>query len=366
MNKSSKQLVIIAGGGSGGHVYPALAIADGLVDAGIPNKSIVFYGSKRTLENEIVPASNYKLVTFGGRGLNKREYFRNIFNSIGLLFACLKAIFLFVRKRPSVVIGVGGYASVPAIVAGTLLRVPCVVHEQNAYLGRTNKIAQKLGAKILVTFEYTQGATKDSLLVGLPMRSNIEKMLDVRTEYVDTDHEKPTVVISGGSLGSVAINEATIEMLKEFQSKIEFLVVHICGTNHYKQVKSRYEELGLSQYAILHSYRDDIQTIYARSDCVISRAGAGTCVELLTLGINCVLVPLPSAPGDHQRRNAKSLVDSGQCIILDQADLNGETLFGSIRTSLNKNQEVPTNNYHLDSRRRIADYILELIGKKNV
>lgn len=360
MNNKDSSKIVIAGGGSGGHIYPALAIADGLVELGLVKDQIIFFGSKRAMEKDIVPAAGYKLVTLPGRGLNKNESLKNFINVFGILFACMKAFFLFLIDRPNIIVGVGGYASVPAIFAGTILWIPRVVHEQNAYLGRTNKLAERFGAKLATTFEQTGGTNSVGKVVGLPMSKDMETSVAERVSFLKSNQAKRAVVVSGGSLGSKALNDSTVSMMNDHRDEIDFQLIHICGTNNFDEVSKQYEKLGLSKNVALHSYRDDIDTIYARSNCVVARAGAGTCVELQTLALNCVLVPLPSAPNDHQRRNAKELVDTGHCLLLDQSELDGDSLFDSIAKVLEFNSIEPFNTFHLEGRRRMAVYVLEL------
>lgn len=353
--------IVIAGGGTGGHVFPALAIAEGLVENGVDASDITFFGSKRSIEKDVVPAAGFSIVTFPGRGLNRKDYLRNIINVFAILGACLKATVLFIRHRPRIVIGVGGYASVPALFAATLLGIDRVIHEQNAYMGRTNRMAQKMGAKVLTTREVTKGARTTSTYVGLPLRSGIENARDARISFLTSHRDRPMVLIAGGSLGSRVINDAVVDMVTTFsKSKYGFPynIVHICGPAHYEELRKKYDSLGLSDTIILHSFRDDIVTLYARSDVVVSRAGAGTCVELETLGVKCILIPLPSAPGDHQRLNAGHIVESHLGVILDQNKLSGEKLTESLVEILESDAVIDPYTYHLEAQRRIARYII--------
>ena len=176
MNSENKN-VIIAGGGSGGHIFPALSIADALVKSGIDIDRISFFGSKYTLEKTIVPKSGYKIFLFPGRGVNKiksvKNLFKNIINTIGLVVAIFKSLFLMIKIKPVVVIGVGGFASFPAIISATILRKKIVIHEQNSVLGRINTIAQKLGATVITTFKNTEGINQNAINLGLPLRSEV-------------------------------------------------------------------------------------------------------------------------------------------------------------------------------------------------
>lgn len=354
----SRSHVVIAGGGTGGHVFPALAIADGLVECGVPVDNITFFGSGRTLEKEVIPQAGYRLVTFTGRGLNKREFFRNILNVVAIKWACIKALTLFMRHRPVVVVGVGGYASVPALAAATLLGIKRVVHEQNAYLGRTNRLAQKMGATVITTFAETAGTSSRSLHMGLPMRVTIDEAIALRNKYRENSRGIPTVLIAGGSLGSQKINDTVVAMLQEHQSEINWNLIHICGDAHFETLTVLYKQKGLSDKVALYPFRKDIVNLYAQSDCVVSRAGAGTVVELATLGVKCLLIPLSSAPGDHQRRNAEHL-EKEQCVILDQSHVSAEILFAEITAQLNNVDITEPDLYHQRARLRIANYLVD-------
>ena len=342
----SKAKIVIAGGGTGGHVYPALAIANGLVNRGVQKGQIIFFGSGRTIENELVPAHGYKLVTFPGRGLNRSETFRNLVNVANLSFAVLKALTIFIKSRPKIVIGVGGYASVPAIIAASILRINRVVHEQNSVVGR--------------------GAPKTSIRLGLPLSEGIDDAIESRRNMKINKRVTKRVVVTGGSLGSVALNEVVVKMVSKYKDDLDFEIVHICGKNNYQKTKELYEKADCFEKVALHSYRDDLSQLYALSDCVVSRAGAGTCVELEALGIPCVLVPLGSAPGNHQLKNSHFLQISGLAKILDQKNLNESILYELVKDRLIKADDIEPNVFNLESKSRISNYLISEYGLLNL
>lgn len=352
-----KSKIVIAGGGTGGHTYVAIAIADGLVDLGFKKNEILFFGSKRTIENELVPKSGYELVTFPGHGLNRREILKNIVHSIGLLFALVKALAIFIARRPQLVVGVGGYASVPAITAASILRINRVVHEQNSVLGRTNTLAQKLGAKVITTFPETLGANKTSVNLGLPLNKKIVDAITTREKIDFKNNPKKQVIITGGSLGSVALNEVVVSMISKYSDNIKYKIIHISGKKNYKQTKDLYIKENILDYVELFAYRDDLLDIYALADCVVARSGAGTCAELDALGIGCVLIPLESAPGNHQYLNAKYLQNKELATLIVQQDLNEDILFDSINNMLDLADKHTPNVFNLDSKSRIATYL---------
>ena len=358
--------IVIAGGGTGGHVYVALAIADGLVELGVKKNKIVFFGSGRTIENELVPKQGYDLVKFPGRGLNKRELFQNLINIIALKFAVIKAILIFIKDRPKLVVGVGGYASVPAMIGASILRIDRVVHEQNSVMGRTNLIAQKLGAVVLTTFPETNGANSNSKQLGLPLNENVVKAIAIRSEIDFKNRNKKQVVVSGGSLGSVAINEVVVKMVSKYRNEIDFQIIHVCGKNNYESTKEYYSRENCFDKVALHSYRDDLLDLYASSDCVVARSGAGTCVELDALGVPCILIPLASAPGNHQYINGKYLKDRGLATLIEQSNLEEDVLFELLTKRLAETVEIEPNAFNLDSKSRISSYLIAQYNLLNV
>lgn len=158
--------IVIAGGGSGGHVYPALAIAQGLVEEGVDARDITFIGGRNSIEKTVIPQHGFVLTTIPGKGLNRSEYIKNIYHAFQLAYACIMLLVKFSRSRPLVIIGVGGYASMPALVAASILVIPRYVHEQNSYVGRTNRLACLLGAKMMTTWPETTGARKSRSMLA--------------------------------------------------------------------------------------------------------------------------------------------------------------------------------------------------------
>ena len=354
----SKQKIVIAGGGTGGHVYVALAIAQGLLDKGMQKNQIVFFGSKRTIENELVPAKNYTLVTFPGRGLNRNELLKNLWNIVTLKVAILKALFILIKSRPKLVVGVGGYASVPALIAASILCINRVVHEQNSVVGRTNLLAQKLGAKVITSFPETFGSKSASVYLGLPLSDDMATAIKLHNEADFKNRNTKQVVVSGGSLGSVVLNAVLVQMVSKYRDLIDFRIVHICGKNNFSKTEQLYLEQNCLELVELDSYRNDLLNVYAKSDCVVSRSGAGTCFELDTLGIRCILVPLASAPRDHQMLNAKYLESRGVARIISQNELDEDVLYATISDLLKNPESIAPNEFNLESKSRISDYLI--------
>lgn len=370
---SNSKKIIIAGGGSGGHVFPALSIADALNEKGISKKDIIFFGSKYSLEKTLVPENGYSIHLFPGRGVNKIKSLKylpkNILNVLGLIAAFFQAVFLIFKIKPAVVVGVGGFASFPAIVGAFVLRRKIVVHEQNALLGRINKIAQKLGATVITTFSNVNGVEKPVHL-GLPLRKEVLSLVSKSRQggggsdlppvgRRGAEDNKKSIVIFGGSLGARIINNAVIEMSKTMSPQKEWDVTLITGPKNLDDVD---KAIGDNNFGIkVVPFVSNLFEMLANSDLVVSRAGAGSCVELEVANVQAVLIPLAIAPGDHQSKNASDIVASGRAAILKEKDLNGQSLFDAISSGLqiSSTKHGASESIHLTANIKIADYIVE-------
>jgi len=315
----------VTGGGTGGHVYPALAVADALVARGHPRRSIRFVGARRGIEATAVPAAGYCVELLPGRGLQRsirpRAVVANIGAVVGLLHAFVVALRLIGRHRPRVVLGVGGYASFPCLAAALLRRIPAVVHEQNAAPGLANRWAVRLGARAAVSLPGTP--LRDAEVTGNPVRSAVLKVRRAPSSA------PPLVVVVGGSLGAGRLNDAALELYDRWRDRDDVAVRHVAGPRGYEGCAERLHRLRRPADELRYDlvrYEDDMPEVYTRAAVLVGRAGAVTCAEVAVTGTPAVLVPLPSAPGDHQTQNAEALVDAGGAILVPDAELDGVRL----------------------------------------
>jgi undecaprenyldiphospho-muramoylpentapeptide beta-N-acetylglucosaminyltransferase len=315
----------VTGGGTGGHVYPALAVADALVARGHPRPSIRFVGARRGIEATAVPAAGYIVELLPGRGLQRsirpRAIVANVGAVVGLLLAFVGALRLIGRHRPGVVLGVGGYASFPCLVAARLRRVPAVVHEQNAAPGLANRWAVRLGARAAVSLPGTP--LPGAEVTGNPVRSAV---LAVRRA---PESAPPLVALVGGSLGAGRLNDAALGLYDLWRGRGDVAIRHVAGPRGYDGCMERLRRQRLAADVLRYDlvrYEDDMPGLYARAAVLVGRAGAVTCAEVAVTGTPAVLVPLPNAPGDHQTRNAEALVDAGAAILVPDAELDGARL----------------------------------------
>lgn len=362
MSISKSRKIIIAGGGTGGHVFPALSIAQNLVKQEINKEDIVFFGSKYSIEKDVIPKNGFKIYLFSGRGLNKTKSVKNLINAIGLILAFFKSAYLVLKINPSVVVGVGGYASFPAILSASIFRKKLIVHEQNAVIGRINKFAQKMGAQVITTFSETKGVKDNAIYLGLPLRDEVLNQISQRKDYLSKAKSKKTdkvnITIFGGSIGARCINNALIEMIDTQDVPSNWKITLITGEKNYVDIKNRLTDKQIEIYPFV----DNLFERICRSDITISRAGAGSCVELEIAKVKSILIPLAIAPGDHQTKNANDLVKSGFGKIIQEKDLNAKVLKENISALLQN--DIDDNNklndsIHLTAGKNIASYLIK-------
>lgn len=327
---------VIAGGGTGGHVVPAIAIAQALVARGHSKSSILFVGSSRGIERRMVPSSGFELVALPGRGIARRLSTANVKAVAGLLAGFLRALELLRKRRPSVVVVVGGYASVPAAAAGILLRVPIVVAEQNAVPGLANRISGRFAAACAVSFPGTR--LPRSVTTGNPVRSEIAEADRSREgtaqarQALGIDVDTVVVAAVGGSLGALRVNEAVFSLVSSWAARSGITVYHVVGERDWGEFSKRQLPAGsVIEYRRVR-FEDRMDLLLRGSDLLISRAGATTVAEIAVVGVASILIPLSGSPGDHQTYNARFLADAGAASVIADSELDGATLAEAVET----------------------------------
>ena len=319
--------VLIAGGGTGGHLFPGIALAEELLTRA-NNNEVVFVGTARGLEARVVPAAGYPLELISVRGLKGMGFFRLLRSLFALPVAFIQSWMILRKHRPDVVVGVGGYASGPLVMAAYLQRVPTAVQEQNAIPGLTNRILGKLAKVVFVSFEEAKPFFPEgkSQLVGNPIR---RKLLD---NYLRSRADTKTfgILVFGGSQGAKAINDRMMEalpFLEPIRGQISFL--HQTGKADGARVREGYAKLGFQAEVV--EFIDDMSSAYAKADLIICRAGATTLAEITVCKKASILIPFPYATDNHQEVNATALVKDGAAMMLRESELTGERLAQEIR-----------------------------------
>jgi UDP-N-acetylglucosamine--N-acetylmuramyl-(pentapeptide) pyrophosphoryl-undecaprenol N-acetylglucosamine transferase len=325
MTSSGSAFAFVTGGGTGGHVYPALSVADALVARGHTRDEVRFVGSRRGIEARVVPDAGYPIELLGGRGVQRSLRPRAVLVNVGAVFglagAFLRSLRLVGRYRPRVVVGVGGYASFPCVAAARCRRVPAVVHEQNAAPGLANRWAVRMGARAAVSLPGTE--LGDAVLTGNPVRQEI---VDVRRH---PDGARPLVGVVGGSLGARRVNDAALELYGAWRARPDVTIRHVSGPRDFQRCGAALDTLRAPSDRLAYElveYEEHMPDLYARASVLVGRAGAVTCAELAVTGTPSILVPLPGAPDDHQTANARALEAGGAAILVADADLDGPRL----------------------------------------
>lgn len=308
-----KRIMIMAGG-TGGHVFPALAVADVLKQQGV---SVFWMGTARGIEARLVPEAGYPLTTISVQGLRGNGLLGWLLAPFKLLKAVYEAIRVLRVIRPELVLGLGGFASGPGGVAAWLLRMPVVIHEQNAVPGLTNKLLSRLAKRVLEGFP---SSFANAQWVGNPVRKSIAMM----SEPTLTDRESLHVLVIGGSLGAKALNTIVPKALAAVDESLQLEVKHQCGEKHLAVCQQNYNQAGVEAEVV--SFIDDMAEVYQWADLIICRAGALTIAEVAAAGVASILVPYPYAVDDHQTHNASTLVTSGSALLIKEAELSVELL----------------------------------------
>ena len=321
--------VVITGGGTAGHLYPALAIADALGRRGYPKESVLFVGARAGIERQILPQSGYRFELLPGRGIVRRVTFANFVAIGGLAVAFTRALVLIGRLRPLVVVAVGGYGGVACACAARVWRVPVVTVNVDSVVGAANRFIARFAERS--TVGYPDVDLPRSVVTGVPVHDEIveaHRSPDLRAEAraeMGVGASQRLVVVVGGSLGARRLNDGAIGLRKLWAAREDLVLHHICGTREYERVLHVPAPSGVLDYRLV-GYEDQMARVLCAADLVVSRAGAMTVAELRAVGTPSLLVPLPGAPHDHQRRNAEFLAAIGGAVILDDTDATPEYL----------------------------------------
>jgi UDP-N-acetylglucosamine--N-acetylmuramyl-(pentapeptide) pyrophosphoryl-undecaprenol N-acetylglucosamine transferase len=327
---------VVAGGGTAGHVQPALAIARALVDQGHPPGSIHMVGSARGLEAKLVPATDFPATFLPGRGIERRLSLQSLQSVGALLKACAQAWRLVGRLKPRVVVSVGGYASVACALAAVLRRVPIVVAEQNAAPGAANRLVSRFAKASAVSFDGTP--LRRAVVTGNPVRaevSAIERTRDAEAarHKLDVYAGRRMVLIFGGSLGALRINRAVVEAVRRWAPRTDLHVRHVVGQRDWKEIAPAVGAIWSPETPLRYQaleYEDDMPTALAAADLVVCRSGSSTCFELLAAGLPSLLVPSPNVTADHQTANARHMARAGAAVVVPDAELDGPRLVAEV------------------------------------
>ncbi len=367
MNQQRHKKIIISGGGTGGHIFPAISVANALrrID---PGTMILFVGAHGRMEMERVPDAGYKIIGLPVEGLQRRFTLKNI----SVLFKFLKSLKMakkiLMEFNPDVVVGVGGYASGPVLWQAGKMGIPTLIQEQNSYAGVTNKLLARRASAICVAYEGMEKyfPAGKIIMTGNPVRQNLEnpgKLKDEAVTFFNLRAGMPVVLVLGGSLGAGSINNSLSENIAILgNSDCQWLWQ--TGKYYYENVKERVSASGFSNIAV-HGFINRMDYAYAAADVIVSRAGAGTISELCLVGKPVILVPSPNVAEDHQTRNALALSEKVAAVLISDRQAAGSLADETLKliSDTNKRRMLSENISKLALRNadiRIAEEVIKL------
>ncbi|RJQ33269.1 MAG: undecaprenyldiphospho-muramoylpentapeptide beta-N-acetylglucosaminyltransferase [Actinobacteria bacterium] len=344
--------VAICAGGTAGHIYPGISLADEL-SLEAPVAEVVFLGTNRGLEKELVTKAGYNFRAIEAYGFKRSISLQNIKASLSLIQGFFSSWHFFKSFKPNVVVGMGGYVSFSPLAAAILLRIPTVIHEQNSIPGLANKVLSHFVTLVAASFpneEKTFPRAKRVIFTGNPIRRNmIGLMRQKGIQTLSLDPDRKTLLVFGGSIGAKRINESMIEAYDKFRDSKDLQIIHVTGKEHFDEVTKRITKKITVNDKLrfqAHPYLDNLNEAYAAADLVVARAGATTIAELTAVGLPSILVPYPYATGNHQQKNAQTLVDHGAARMVLDDDFNGEVLFQMVNSlAFNSTELIKMKEY---------------------
>jgi len=358
---SSRPILVMAGG-TGGHVYPALAVARALQKE---SQEVVWLGTLRGLESRVVPAAGIDIEWISIKGLRRKGVVAFVIAPLQIAWALLQALAVIFRRRPAAVLGMGGFVSGPGGVAAWLTRRPLVIHEQNAAAGLTNRLLARLARVVLQAFPGSFNSLANVETVGNPVREDIAAVPEPGARYPGREGPLRLLVL-GGSQGALSLNKTVPAALALLPGNARPLVRHQCGERTIDAARDAYDATGVE--VELLPFIEDMAAAYAWADLVVCRAGALTVAELCAVGLPAVFIPYPSAVDDHQTANARSMVDADAAAIMQECDLTDQSLAELLTNWLCDRSELQSRAARAralsrpDALRRISSICLELAG----
>jgi len=360
--------VIISGGGTGGHIYPALAIARGIMDRDA-SVQILYVGTEKGMESTIVPQAGFDFKTVDIRGIDRTSMLKASKSLLKIPLSFWQARSIIREFKPDIVIGTGGYVSYPVVLAASYTNTKTIIHEQNAYPGLANRNLAKRVDYVMLTFEeaapYFKGARVK--VTGLPVRSEIVQVdADVARKNLGLSQEPFSLVAFGGSRGAMSINRAMLDVVERYAGE-NIQIIWITGEDGYAEIKeqlaARVNIDSMKCQLQLKPYMYDIEQALAVSDLAVCRAGASTLCELAVMGLPAILIPYPYAAENHQEKNARALVDKNAAVLVIDEFLDGDTLYKKIEQLKNNPETMAAMKKNIlhEARPDALEAILEVV-----
>ncbi len=360
MSREKKMKFVFAGGGTGGHLFPAVAVANKIKEK-LPEAEILFIGTKSKIEGRVIPKLGYKFSSIWIKGFSRKFTLENLLFPIKLIVSIMQSLIINMKFNPSVAIGSGGYVSGPAIFGASVMGAKVILLEQNSFPGITTRLLEKRAEEIHVSFEDSKKYFRDKNKVhftGNPVRqksAGITKEEALKNFQLSAD--KKTVLVLGGSLGAASINKAVAANIKILEEE-SVQVIWQTGANYFES----YKNLKTANVKVL-PFIEDMNSAYAACDILIARAGATTIAELTVLGIAAILVPSPNVAGNHQYFNAKSLADKNAAVLAEDKNISAE-LFPTVKNLLSN--ELKLNELKINAMQLGKPEASNIIAEKAI
>jgi len=363
--------VLIAGGGTAGHINPGLAIAKKIIEKNDDAK-VIFVGTQRGMETKLVPREGFELRLIRVRGFKRKLSMDTVKAVRDLFLGIMDARKIIKKERPDIVIGTGGYVCGPVLYQAAKMGIPTLIHEQNAYPGVTNKILSRYVDKVAISFKEAEKyfkTPKKLVLTGNPVR---KEMINVDRNQNRSKADKRSmlghVVIFGGSLGAQKINSTVVDMLKNFYNE-DFSLTFATGNNQYERISDELKNLKFNNVEVVPYIYDAART-YGIADLIVCRAGAITSSEMTVMGIPCIMIPSPNVTANHQEYNARALEKQGASVVILEKELSAQVLFEQIKKLLSDTEylgKMSKNSRKMgitDATDKIYEIITELLKPK--
>lgn len=371
LSRQTAPRIIISGGGTGGHIFPAISIANAVKERW-HDAEILFVGAENRMEMERVPAAGYKIIGLPVAGFDRKNLFKNVSVVMKLFKSMQKARGIIRSFKPDIAVGVGGYASGPTLRAAASRGVPTVLQEQNSYAGVTNKLLAKKAAKICVAYEGMERffPKEKIVLTGNPCRQDLVVSAENRQNgYANfgLNPDKKTILMVGGSLGARTLNDSIVGAFAEIGKSDDVQVIWQCGKYYFKEMTDLQAQGNIPSNVHLFDFVSRMDYAYSVADLVISRAGAGSISEFCLLGKPVILVPSPNVAEDHQTQNALALTKKDAAVMV--SDANARTrLFDTALALVNNGEKLKSLSENIlklaqkDSAKRIVEEIAAIVG----
>ena len=364
MNHDAQQPILVMAGGTGGHVFPALAVAQCLRERG---EKIVWLGTRAGIEARVVPAANIAIEWLNVQGLRGKGIATLLMAPFRLLRACWQAMRILRRTRPKAVLGMGGFVSGPGGLMAWTLRIPLFLHEQNSIVGLTNRLLGRFATRAYVAFPQAAQTLTGAACIGNPVRAGFTRLEPPAARLQARGDSRLQLLVVGGSLGAAALNRILPQALACLEPAERPRIRHQCGEKHLADCREQYARAGVE--AEVDAFIEDMPAAFGWADLVVCRAGALTIAELTAVGIASLLIPFPFAVDNHQYYNALFLQQCDAAELLPEADLSVESMALKIRFYQQNRErlvEMAINaraQFQADAAERLATEILEGVGK---